>query len=262
MVSVRLILVLLLLASPAFAAPTVFIAPDSLVVMPGQEFQLSIRVDAAVDTISAFLVEFVFDPDVLELINAEEGSLFANCGYPTFFHWDVLSDGWHSCNDVILGYMTYTLCPGELVQCEFRARYYGETPIEFTYVDLRDIRREPIVPVHRTGAVVWVDDGTGVHDDGTPGAQLPTLRASPNPFTLATQMEIELPWPDRLPRVEIFDVSGRLVAEPSVAPHEPCVWRASWDGTGRGGVPLPSGTYFVHLWSGGRSARKSLTLVK
>jgi hypothetical protein len=155
--------------APALAAPTVFVHPDTVLVAPGEAFTMDIRVDSGTDTVTCFLVEFEFDPFVLELISAEEGSLFTECGFPTMYNWDVLGLGHHSCNDVTLGPYTYTIAPGEMVSLSFVAANPGWTSVEILAEDLRDYRRNRILPVWTEDAVVFVVPATGVPDDETPG---------------------------------------------------------------------------------------------
>jgi hypothetical protein len=158
-----------LAAGAAQAAPTVFVHPDTVVVAPGEAFTMDIRVDSGTDTITCFLVEFEFDPFVVELESAAEGSLFTECGFPTMYNWDVLGPGHHFCNDVTLGPYTYTVAPGEMVSLSFVAADAGWTSIEILAEDLRDYRRDRILPVWTEDAIVFVVPPTGVPDDETPG---------------------------------------------------------------------------------------------
>lgn len=255
-------LALPLMAAAAGAAPTVCFEPASLMVEPGENFSLSIRIDAGIDTLSCFLVEFEFDAAVIELTEAIEGNLFARCGDPTMFHWDTLASGKHSCNDVVLGYMTYVLCPGELVHLDFRALEQGATRVEFTAVDLRDIRREPIVPVNVEGAVVGVCFATGVEEEPGSGAAVAAVRASPNPFASVTTVEFEIPHAVREPMAAVYDAAGRFVARLPVETTGVGRGRALWRGLGERGLPLPSGVYFVSVVAGEAVVRTRVTLVR
>ena len=161
----RFIIVLtavLLLAGSAWSAPTVYFEPAVVQVEEGETFSVGVRVDAGVDTLTCFLVEFTFNASVIELLSAAEGTLFAESGHSTMFHWDQYSPGFHSCNDVTLGFDVFVMCPGELIHLEFHAVAAGATPLSITIVDLRDIRRDPILPVFTEGGSVTVGPGTGV----------------------------------------------------------------------------------------------------
>jgi len=151
-----------LAAGPARAAPTVFVHPDTVYVAVGESFTMDVRVDSGTDTVTCFLVEFEFDPFVLELASATEGSLFTECGFPTMYNWDVLGLGHHSCNDVTLGPYTYTVAPGEMVSLSFVAGNAGWTSVRILTEDLRDYRRNRILPVWTEDAVVFVVPPTGI----------------------------------------------------------------------------------------------------
>jgi hypothetical protein len=140
---------LLLGAVQALSAPTVYISPASVEVEEGQTIEMSIRVDAGTDTLTCFLVEFTFDASVVELLSAEEGTLFAESGHSTMFDWDQYLPGLHACNDVTLGFDAFVLCPGELVDLEFYGVEEGTTTLSITTVDLRDLRRDPILRATR-----------------------------------------------------------------------------------------------------------------
>ncbi|MCK4510265.1 hypothetical protein KAW64_00915, partial [bacterium] len=130
--SVVVVMVVLILAASAWSAPTVYFEPAAMEVEQGQTFPVGIRVDAGADTLTCFLVEFTFDSSVLELLSADEGTLFAESGHSTMFDWDQHSPGLHSCNDITLGFNAFVLCPGELVHLEFYAIAEGATPLSIT----------------------------------------------------------------------------------------------------------------------------------
>jgi hypothetical protein len=53
-----IMMVALVLAAPAWSAPTVYFEPAITEVEQGQVFTVGIRVDAGTDTLTCFLVEF------------------------------------------------------------------------------------------------------------------------------------------------------------------------------------------------------------
>jgi hypothetical protein len=236
---------LLAVAPVSRGAPTVFVAPPERIVALGDTFGMSVRIDGGTDTLTCFLVRFEFDPAVIVLESAGEGSLFTQCGFPTMYNWDVLSPGEHSCNDVTLGPWTYALCPGELVHLSFTAASLGETPIEITAVDLRDIRRLKILPVLVAPGHVVVGPESGIHDGG--GA---ALRAFPNPSRIGRTIAFSVPRASAA-EVSIFDVRGRLVARRPVGVGPSGGGQAEWDGRDTSGRAVSSGIYFAVLDSGG-----------
>ena len=249
----------LVLAASAWPAPTVYFEPAATEVEQGQMFAVGIRVDAGTDTLTCFLVEFTFDATVIELLNAEEGTLFAESGHATIFDWDQHSPSLHSCNDVTLGFDAFVMCPGELVHLEFYAVAEGATPLSITAIDLRDIRRDPILPVFTEGGSVTVGPGTGVPDDELVA---PDLRCHPNPFSDRVVIEFDSGSVTGPVHMAVHDVTGRAVARPIAASSESGSSLGLWDGTGHDGRPLPGGVYFIVAYGPTGEARERVTLVR
>ena len=253
-------MVVLVLTASAWSAPTVYFEPAAMEVEQGQTFSVGIRVDAGADTLTCFLVEFTFDSSVLELLSADEGTLFAESGHSTMFDWDQHSPGLHSCNDVTLGFNAFVLCPGELVHLEFYAVAEGATPLSITTIDLRDIERDPILPVFTESGSVTVGPGTGVPD----GDELvvPDLRCYPNPFSGAVVIEFDSGIATGPVHMAIHDVTGRVVARPVAGSSRSGLSLGLWDGTGHDSRPLPGGVYFVVASGPAGEARERVTLVR
>jgi len=254
------VLAVLLLAGVAWSAPTVYFEPAATEVEQGQAFTVGIRVDSGADALTCFLVDFTFDAGVVELLSAEEGTLFAESGHSTMFDWDQYSPGLHSCNDVTLGFDAFVLCPGELVHLEFYAVAEGATPLSITTIDLRDIERDPILPVFTEGGSVTVGPGTGVPD----GDELvvPDLRCYPNPFSGRVVIEFDSGTATGPVHVVIHDATGRVVARPVAASSNSGFSLGLWDGTGHDRQPLPGGVYFVVASGPAGEARARVTLVR
>lgn len=258
--------ILIATAGGAHAYPTVYFEPEALLVTAGEPCSLAIRIDSGTDTLTCFLVEFSFDADVVQLNSAEEGSLFSESGLLTMFDWDVIGPGHHQCNDVTLGFDSFVMCPGELVHLEFSAAQPGTTTITIEDVDLRDIRRDPILPVGMGTCRVTVDPGTGVPDGHS---ELRTLHCSPNPFSSQLRMEFRTRQ-DAAPIAEsedgvsfrILDPSGRVVARPEPESMLPGAFSAVWDGGSSSGKELPAGVYFVEARRGKSHVRARVTLLR
>jgi len=236
---------------------------------------MDIRVDAGTDTVTCFLVEFVFDPAVIQLVSANEGALFAECGFATMYNWDVLGAGHHSCNDVVLGPYSYTIAPGELVSLGFVASQVGSTPIEIVVVDLRDYRRHRILPVWTSDAMVSVAPITGIEECGNLARDI-VVTTRPNPFVGA--VDIEALWSDAapgrdaaegagrslprgVPLAAVYDASGRLITWLALQ-QAGCGWAACWDGRSRAGSSCAAGVYFVVVEAQGNSVRKPVVLIR
>lgn len=262
----RIALALTLIAVATTTAqgdPTVFVSPADVVIDAGEPFEVSIRVDAGYpDSVTAFLVDFSFDPEVVELVDAEEGSLFANCGYPTMFHWDVLGSGEHSCNDVTLGHVAHVMPPGELVALDFLALAVGETPVAITAVDLRDINRDPILPVYSADGYITVVPETGIDEPVEPVAPGRLVRLAPNPSSGHVEIAFDMEALAAAPSITIHDVAGRVVARPDGVSLDGGGGSASWDGRTDLGEPLPSGVYFVVVRTGETERRARCVLLR
>ncbi len=259
-VAVTVLLVAVIITAPtgpASAAPTVFVHPAEVTVEPGDTFSMSIRIDAGTDTVTCFLTEFTFDADVIELTEASEGSLFSMCGYGTMYHWDEIESGRHSCNDVTLGHEAHVLPPGELVDLEFTAGDQGATWIEITTVDLRDMQRNPILPVNAERALVTIG-GTGVEDpQHVDGCAL--LSVHPNPCRGTATLSWSAPVGERRGTLLIYDARGRLVWHDLLDGASGVV---RWDGRGRGGEVVRTGAYFVELRFESKTVREKLILLR
>lgn len=247
MLRVVLALVLVVVASMiASGEPTVFVSPAELTVDVGEPFEMSIRADAGYpDSVTAFLVDFTFDPEVVELVSADEGSLFAGCGYPTMYDWDVVGPGVHSCNDVTLGHTAHVFLPGELVALDFVAVAVGETPIQITAADLRDINRDPILPVYTADGFVTVLPVTGIDESDDSGMVGERLRLAPNPSSGSVEIAFAVDQGAADATVSIHDVAGRVVARPGPVAIQGGTGAVTWDGRTASGGVLPSGVYFV-----------------
>jgi hypothetical protein len=258
---VTAIAALLVLAPTASPAPTVYFEPDVVTVEEGQIFEMGIRIDAGTDTLTCFLVEFVFDPAIIELTDAVEGSLFSESGHATMFDWDwdPESPGLHQCNDVTLGFDCFVMCPGELVHLTFDALAMGETPITLTAVDLRDIRRERIRPFYTEDATVTVEPETGVGDDIV---LRPQLACFPNPFNGSTMLELRAPGGAGEVDAVFHDIRGRVVARTSFTLSDTGVGLVPWSGTALDGTRLPAGVYYVTASGDFGNARDRVTLVR
>jgi endonuclease/exonuclease/phosphatase family metal-dependent hydrolase len=100
---------------------------------------------------------------------------------------------------------------------------------------------------------------TGVEDE-----QVLTLSlgpASPNPFTRRTTLEFSLPRPEHA-RVEIYDVSGRLVSTVLDRYLSSGVHRVVWDGRDISGAETASGIYFCRAKAGDWHEARKIVLLR
>ena len=98
-------------------------------------------------------------------------------------------------------------------------------------------------------------------ESSVPRYRLALHAARPNPFNPRTRLEFELPHSARA-RLEVFDVSGRMVATLLDESRPAGPGSVVWDGTATRGVPVSSGVYLYRLSVDGspRIARKMVLL--
>jgi hypothetical protein len=83
----------------------------------------------------------------------------------------------------------------------------------------------------------------------------------PNPFNPVTRIEFDLSHA-MLVTVNIYDVSGRLVAKVAERSFDGGPHHVDWDGTDHNGRQVSSGIYFYKLSAGGQTVTKKMTLLK
>jgi hypothetical protein len=101
-----------------------------------------------------------------------------------------------------------------------------------------------------------------------PGNELPPnadvarlLPAYPNPFNPAVTIPFVLPGNTHV-KISIYNIEGRLIAEPAAGIFPKGTNRVTWQGTDDAGRILPSGMYFVRLLAGGISLTEKIVLVR
>jgi photosystem II stability/assembly factor-like uncharacterized protein len=84
------------------------------------------------------------------------------------------------------------------------------------------------------------------------------LQNYPNPFNGSTKISISKSL-DISSRIEIFDITGRLITRLDVPAHATSVL---WDGTDADGLPVSSGIYFAKATTAGQSSCLKLNLLR
>lgn len=224
---------------------------------PGDEFDLSFRVNDCGDSVASYQLYMSFDYELIELLEATEGTLYAESGLMTWFIEEEEEPGFWHFFDTVFGAGTYVLPPGELLHLRFRALpdVSGYTQAYVDTIRMTDIRRDPLPIEDFQHADIFVGD-TGVPSD------LPVLSigpAAPNPFAGRTAIAFSVPGVGFVWHAEVYDLNGRVVRKLEVpAGHR----RGSlvWDGRTESGATASSGVYFVRL--SGRGAAAQTRIVK
>ena len=92
-------------------------------------------------------------------------------------------------------------------------------------------------------------------------ARLVLAQNHPNPFNGATRIRFELPAAESV-RLDIFDVSGRLVRRLLEATLSPGSHDVDWDGRTNGMESSPSGVYLCRLQAGGEVVEQRMLLLR
>ena len=226
----------------AAASTSVYFDPGQVIVNPGQEFDLSFRVGESPDSIASFQLYLSFDPEVIELTEAVQGTLYAESGVMTWFTDEEVGPGFWHFFDTVFGAGTHVLPPGELVHLTFTALEEGETEARIDTIRMTDIRRDPLPVVgfengHILVQLTGVEEGGGIARLGA---------AYPNPFVSATAVPFFAPMDGGDARAEIYDVRGRLVRRIPV-PSDALQGELLWDGRDEGGEEVSSSVYFLRL---------------
>ena len=226
----------------AVASTTVHFDPGQVLVSPGQEFDLSFRVAESPDSIASFQLYLSFDPEVIELTEAVQGTLYAESGVMTWFTDEEVGPGFWHFFDTVFGAGTHVLPPGELVHLTFTALEEGETEARIDTIRMTDIRRDPLPVVgfengHILVPLTGVEEGGGIARLGP---------AYPNPFVSATAVPFFAPMDGGSAKAEIYDVRGRLVRRIPV-PSGALQGELLWDGRDERGQEVSSSVYFIRL---------------
>lgn len=150
------------------------------------------------------------------------------------------------------GMITEVLCGGD--PPEGTLDYYAEFWSEEAPVD--GYHRPHLLVVYRTPATSTPDGP----ENAVSGLRL-LSPAMPNPFTGSTRIDFMLPRESHM-KMQVFDVSGRVVRRLLASPGEAGHHTVIWDGRDDGGRLAASGTYVIKLDAGGTTQSQKIVLMK
>lgn len=244
------------------------ITPAALTVSPDAEFNLDLTVTEAGSLFNGFDATVSFDPAALTFMplaptSLQQGCLMtgacsAACGN-TFHRFSAAADS-AAITDILLCDQLAFAGPGQV----YRLRFKASTTLQVT--DVR-IRRSTfynaglyVNPVVTADAQVTIAAGVGVGGVATPAPGI-RLRAESNPGRgpMVFALEVDAAGEQRL---EVHDVTGRLVRTVDTGWREQGTRRVTWDGLDDSGARAPSGVYLVTLGVGNRMARIRIALLR
>ncbi|MBZ0269630.1 T9SS type A sorting domain-containing protein [bacterium] len=219
-----------------------------LIVERGQEITARLVLrnhEAAVKGIHAVLT---FDSDAMEFAGMAQGDLLHEQGAPLFVK-SLEGEGSLVFDAAALGTDRVLTGSGEVAVLTFREKKPGAA-LALSVADLRGNDNRPLGDTP-------VVDGPAVVSPALP-TELALLGARPNPFAHSTDIVFRLP-ESRLVRVDVYDVSGRLVRQLTERTMPAGEHRVSWDGRTRNGSVAGAGIYFYTFRAGDhRETRKIL----
>lgn len=232
-------------------------------VLPGEtnaghsvQFDLEVTLPDTSASFNAFELAVTFDDTLLTLVSNQEGGLMTGaCG--NRFHVFDETGGVFTVTNALLCAATKVAGPGVL----YTLRFQTGADATITWVRLESASFSDagvtVTPVERAHALVRIGDVTGIHDPPPPRGT-PRLSAPyPNPFTSSVRFEFA-PAGEGPVRLDVYDVSGRLVRRLAGTAGEPGTGTAVWDGVDARGRPAPPGIYLVHLASPGHGQTRRI----
>ncbi|MBN2565982.1 MAG: T9SS type A sorting domain-containing protein [Candidatus Eisenbacteria bacterium] len=243
----------------ARADVTALWSPPAVTVSPGEEFELNFRAGPGEDLIASFQLYISYDPSVIDLVAATEGSLYTESGFMTWFIDEEEYPGFWHFFDTVFGAGTYVTPPGELLHLRFQALQCGYTQAHVDTLRFTDQGRDPLAVESFQHANIFVVPSTGVE---APDPGVSVGPGHPNPFIEETSISFAIDSTIRAAStLEIYDISGRLVRSIGI-PDREAAGTLVWDGRDDAGRDLPASVYFVRLRSGAHDARTRIVKMR
>jgi hypothetical protein len=259
-----LLVMLALTAQPANAVVDVWLQPPSQQIAVAETCTLEVFVTSTGgDSLSCMECVVAFDATLLTLLTVEEGTLFENSGYPTFFDPQVVAPDTVSAVDCVLGYRSYFLPPGDLLRLVFRGEQEGVAAVRITSIAIWDIEHDPdkqVPLVLDPDAWITIGNPSGASTTSLPHAR---LTCYPNPFNPATTIELQLPTDGAHDvTVSVYSPSGRRVKSLFSGVIVGGIGRFEWDGRNDSGTRTASGVYFAVAETNDASYTTKLILIE
>jgi hypothetical protein len=111
--------------------------------------------------------------------------------------------------------------------------------------------------------IAWFQGSAGVDETDAPAfAKLSLEQNTPNPFNPVTTLSFAVPEGAAKATLQVYSVTGRVVATLHEGPLTPGRHSVVWDGTDDDGSGLASGVYFARFSADGDEVFRRMTLLK
>jgi hypothetical protein len=188
-----------------------------------------------------------WDASLVTLLSVEEGPLFVDTPYQTFFYTNAIAPDSIQAEDCLLGYRLWFLPPGSLVRYVFQADHVGAAAVQLYGFRLWDLDGMEVFPTVDPDATIYIGMSTPAE---TPAPRA-VLGSYPNPFNPFTTLALQVPeaFLSQSVTVAVYSADGRKIRtlySGTVASQD---MRLRWDGTSDAGTRVASGVYFgaAHL---------------
>ncbi len=245
-------------------SPTLYLEPSHSYIKPGESCTLSVMVDDAVDSLSCVFCVVSFDSSLLDCQLAEEGTLYANAQYTTFFNWELIAPDSVRVEDCVLGYRSYILAPGELYTLVFQGIENGTSPVAISRAEVYDIDRNSL-PVTLGAQVKISVSSTAGSNRMIPSAG--SFYSYPNPFNPATTLIFHSPvdqegYMNRRGELLIYAAGGQLVRNLFRGRLRGRRNKFLWNGRNNREINVSAGVYIAVLRTPARIYKRKMILVR
>jgi hypothetical protein len=256
-----LVAAVLAVSGRGVAGISISVKPSIVCVEPDDVFSVFVWKDSVDLEFDGYQTVITFDPEMLELISAQEESVMTDSCWNRWWFPDPGPDSIFISHVLMCGGITVT-GPGALSSLTFRALAEGSTVITQDYFWLT-------YQGYRLDDIAWHDGvvniGTAGIDGRTGIAERLRIEAYPNPgrsFRIRFQGGPPAKSPAGCGMLDICDISGRVVRSLasgfSPAPSD----ELFWGGKCEGGSAAAPGVYFIRFTCPTECTREKIILLR
>ena len=217
--------------------------------------QARLVLDQSTDLVQGVHAVIEYDPSSVEIVGVHEGDLLDGAFFGTFG-----ADGSVVIDGAALGTGATIHGSGAYAVIEYRP-LNPQASIALSEVSLRDVRNRDLLghDVAENGRTVFeTNESPSLDRTNTPMTTL-LLGAYPNPVTSSTSIRFQLAQEENV-RLEIFDVSGRLLRTVYSGVAAAGEHAVDWDGRTDSGAAVHNGVYPYRLQVAGKIWTQKLSV--